>query len=392
MRVLEIETFGRGGLAHYAHNLSAALAALGHEVTLVTAAGYEFDEADRSEASFEVVPLIARGSQRRARSAPAALRALWRKPEALVDARRVAAFARRRRPDVVHLHCTNPVALAYLSLLTRQRAPVVATAHVVTPHEPIPFERPIYRRVHALGDLIVAHSEFDRRRLEHEFGVEPGRVAVIPHGEYGFFERAAASGEPVDRATARASLGLAPDDEVALFFGYIREYKGLDVLLDAWPSVAEARPRARLLIAGDPVRLGRTRRRELERLAEHVGAVRHFGYVPFERVRRYFAAADALVMPYRRISQSGVLYLALALDVPVVATRVGGLPELLRDGESALLVPPESPGDLASALGRALGDAELRRRLARAGRRLASEHSWPSIAERTQRVFEELSR
>jgi glycosyltransferase involved in cell wall biosynthesis len=92
-------------------------------------------------------------------------------------------------------------------------------------------------------------------------------------------------------------------------------------------------------------------------------------------------------MPYRHISQSGVLFLALSLGVPVVATRVGALPEMLRDGESALLVPPESPSALSEALIRALGDAELRERLREGGRRVAHQHSWPSIAERTEAAF-----
>ena len=102
---------------------------------------------------------------------------------------------------------------------------------------------------------------------------------------------------------------------------------------------------------------------------------------------RYFAAADVLAMPYRHISQSGVLYLALSLGVPVVATTVGALPEVLRHDDSALLVPPESPAMLADALSRLLGDSELRGRLAQGGRRLADEHSWPAIAAQTERAF-----
>ncbi len=174
---------------------------------------------------------------------------------------------------------------------------------------------------------------------------------------------------------------------MALFFGYIREYKGLDLLLEAWEAVRDSRPGARLVVAGDPVRLAPERREELEAWAVRLGAVARFEYIPFSDVARYFAAADVLVMPYRHISQSGVLYLALSLGVPVVATRVGALPEMLRDGDSAVLVPLESPSALAEALIRVLGDPGLRDRLAEGGRRVAKEHSWPSIAERTERAF-----
>lgn len=376
MRILEIETFGRGGLIHYAYNLSCALAERGHEVTLVTTAGYEL-ESRSLPAGVRIVKAIARFKPAR--------RFSWlRKIEAVADAFAVAALARRLRPDVIHLHCTNPISLVYHTLLQLLRTPLVATAHVVTPHERIPFQDAVYRRVHRLCDLIVTHSEFDRRRLLDEFAVAPDRAVVIPHGEYGFFER---GGERPDRETARRSLGLEPKDEVALFFGYIREYKGLDLLLEAWETVLDARPGARLVVAGDPVRLAPARREELEAWATRLGAVVRFEYIPFSDVARYFGVADVLVMPYRHISQSGVLYLALALGVPVVATRVGALPEMLRDGESAVLVPPESPGALTEALIRVLGDPELRDRVAQGGRRVAEEHSWPSIAERTESAF-----
>ena len=387
MQILEIETFGRGGLTHYTYNLSCALAERGHDVTLITAAGYELEGRPLPE-SVRVIPTIGRGSHRFPR---AARFGPWRKLEAIYDAFAVAALARRLRPDVIHLHCTNPVVLLYLRALSRLGRPLVATTHVVTPHEPIRFQESVYRRVHGLGDLLIAHSKFDRDRLLSEFGVQPERVVVIPHGEYGFFERASGNGEATDRQSAkqgaRQHLGLSMQDEVALFFGYIREYKGLDILLDAWPNVAAARPEARLVVAGDPVQLGPERRGELERQASNLGAVCNFGYIPFSDVERYFAAADVLVMPYRHISQSGVLYLALALGVPVVATRVGALPEMLGDGDSALLVPSESPGELARALTRLLGDADLQERLAVGGKRIAREHSWPSVAEQTERAF-----
>jgi glycosyltransferase involved in cell wall biosynthesis len=239
-----------------------------------------------------------------------------------------------------------------------------------------------------LCDLVIAHSEIDRERLADECGIDRSRIAVIPHGEYGFF------GPPEsrpDRRSARQRLGLGEDDEVALFFGYVREYKGLDVLLDAWPLVAEARPSARLVIAGEAGRLDRRQRIDLERRATELGAVNRFEYIPFEEVGGYFAAADLVALPYRRISQSGIVYLALALGVPVVATTVGGLPELLDDEVSALLVAPDDSDALAGAIVRLLAEPGLRSRLAEGGRLIAEDHSWPRIAETTAAAFGNLA-
>ena len=390
LHVLEVETFGRGGLIHYAFNLSKALAERGHAVTLVTAASYELADQETPE-GVQVLRPIGRWAPAKGSRWPALLSNLARKVEAIADALTVTLLARRLRPDVIHIHCTNPASLVYHLFFRLLNIPLVATTHVVTPHEDMAAEGVIYRLIHRTPHHLIAHSEFDRRRLLDEFNIEPSRTAVIPHGEYGFFSAVGEEGEgattPDRRATARQHLGLESDEEVVLFFGYIREYKGLDLLFEAWPTVANERPRVRLLIAGDPVQLPAERRRELEQWAESLGAVHHFGYVPFEDVSRYFAAADLLVMPYRRISQSGVLYLALALGVPVVATRVGALPEVLAEGESAVFVPPESPADLAQALARVLGDSELRGRLAAGGRRVAEEHSWPSIAGKAEEVF-----
>lgn len=389
LRILEVEAFGRGGLAHYVNNLAGALASCGHRVTLVTAVDYELAGSTEPSANLKVEPLTARATGGAGESRTGFLPGWIRKIEAIHDAFAVARLAYRLAPDLIHLHTTNPIALLYLGLFRLLRRPIVYTAHVVTPHEQMRFEKPIYRGIHKLSHLIIAHSEFDRRRLLEEFSVEPERVAVIPHGEYGFFER---HRQLPGKETARRALGIEPQEEVALFFGYIREYKGLDVLLTAWPAVAAARPGSRLLIAGDPVQLSPERRRELEAWATSLGAMHRFTYIPFSEVTQFFSAADVLVMPYRRISQSGVLFLALALGVPVVATRVGALPELLDDGESALLVSPESSAQLADALIRVLGDAELRAHLAGGGRRVAAQHSWLSIAQQTEAAFRRLAR
>jgi glycosyltransferase involved in cell wall biosynthesis len=380
LRILELETFGRGGLIHYVYNLSCALADRGLDVTLVTAASYEL-EGRVLPPRVRLVKAIARLTHRLRASLPRRALGWAVKVEAVVDAVNVAVLARRARPDVVHLHCTNQIALAYLMLLRLTGIPVAVTAHVVTAHERTRVQDAVHRGIHRLSQLIIAHSEFDRMRLIDEFGIDPGRVTVIAHGEYGFFGKDTA---PVEPEVARRRLGLEPGDEVALFFGYIREYKGLDVLLDAWPAVAKARPAARLVVAGDPVRLDAARRDALLAAATRVGAVHRFGYVPFSEVTGYLAAADVLVLPYRHVSQSGVLFLALAHGLPVVATCVGALPEVLCDGESGLLVPPESPGALAEALVRLFGDATLRRRLAAGSRAVAARHAWPAIAERTE--------
>lgn len=386
-RILMIETFGRGGLLHYAFNLSRALADLGHDVTLLTTVGYELN-GEEPPVGLRIERRLARWTQRE-RLRGGALSGAWkRRFEAIFDAVATALYARRQKPDVVHLHSTNPSALVYLVLLRLMGLRVASTAHVVTPHEPMPFQGFLYGMIHRLPHRVIAHSEVDRERLQVELAVDPRRIAVIPHGEYGFFGSPSSTQE--SRLEVRRRLNLSPDDEVALFFGYIREYKGLDILFEAWPKVQEAREGARLVVVGNPERLTPKQRSELELQGEALGARCRFEYVPFEEVSQYFTAADLLVMPYRRISQSGVLFLALSLGLPVLATRVGALPEMLEDGVNARLVSPEDPEALAGALVEMLADPDLLGRLAAGGALVAEAHSWPSIAERTATTLADL--
>lgn len=387
MRIVEIETFGRGGLTHYVFNLSRALAARGHSVIFITADAYELEGHTDLPSNVEVRRRIGRFTAVSRRRLSGVVLRLALQVEAVFDALSVALATRRLRPDIVHLHCTNAAAVVYLAALRLVCRPVVFTAHVVTPHEPVPLQQAIYQRIYRWCDVVVAHSRRDRQRLLDEFALDADRIVIIPHGEYGFLERATPGH---GRDAWRRELGLGPTDQVALFFGYVREYKGLDVLLEAWPSVVMARPAARLVVAGDPVQLPQGRRLELDAWAARVGAVCRLEYIPFSEVSSYFQAADVLVMPYRQISQSGVLFLGLALGLPIVATAVGALPEVVEDGESALLVPPESATALCDALVRVLGDPQLRARLVAGGRRVARDHGWPAIAEQTERLFTRL--
>lgn len=389
MKVLEIEVFGRGGLTHYVYNLAVALGGRGIRTTIATAADYELESrVGTLPPGVTVEKHLSRLAHRlKGKLSPRVLRTL-KGVEFMGDAVGLARRARALEVDVLHVHCTNAVAVWLLTALKSVGRPIVWTAHDLTPHEPMPGERRVQQAIYRLADHIIVHGDGDRERLEREFGIPRDHISVIPHGEYTFFD----AGVPPSREEARRWLGVELDACVALFFGFIREYKGLDVLLDAWASLdPSARPR-RLVVAGDPARLEPGRAAELEARARALGAVTHFRYVPFEDVARYFAAADVLVLPYRKISQSGVLLLAMSMGVPVVATRVGAFPEVITDDESGILVPPGDAKSLAAALDRALRDPALRDRLASRAEAIVREtYSWTAIAARTESLFRGLS-
>lgn len=221
------------------------------------------------------------------------------------------------------------------------------TLHNAQPHDArhLPVHRALALRLADLADVVHVHSHVAAAFAVERLGAEPGRVAVVPHGNYLPLHRP--RGGPA--GAARAALGLPEDGRILLLFGRLGPYKGAAELLEAF--AAAAAPDLHLLVAGRQVEpLGP----QLARLPEEVRArvaVRD-GFVPEGEVEALFHAADAAVLPYRAILTSGAALLALSLRRPVVAPAFEGLAELLTDGRDALLYEPGTPTGLAGAIER----------------------------------------
>jgi glycosyltransferase involved in cell wall biosynthesis len=245
------------------------------------------------------------------------------------------------------------------------------------PHERRPFDLALTRWMLRNSDGYLVMSESVERDLD---ALKPGapRRRVL-HPLYAQFDRGRWT-----RESARAKLGL--DGEVALFFGYVRHYKGLDTLLDAWPAVRAKRP-ATLVVAGEfyedpgPYR-ARVTRANAGASPGAAPPVRLLDrYIADEEVEALFKAADVVVLPYRSATQSGVTHVAYALGVPVITTDVGGLAETVRPGETGLVVPPEDPQALAEAVVRYFAQG-LAPRLGAGVAALRQAHSWETLADR----------
>jgi len=152
------------------------------------------------------------------------------------------------------------------------------------------------------------------------------------------------------RKEARQRLGIPSDAEVLLFFGYVRRYKGLDVLIEALAIARQRRPQLRLLVAGEFYENEQKYREQIATLGlePYVTVVNQ--YIPNEAVGMYYRASDVVVLPYREATQSGILATAYTFQRPVIATAVGGLQELVIEGKTGFIVPPEDPAALAKAI------------------------------------------
>ena len=297
--------------------------------------------------------------------------------------RRTAAALERFAPGAVVLKWWIPFfAPAFASSvgpLRKRGTRVVLVCDNLVPHEKRPLDSSFTHWMlrNSDGYLVMSRSvEQDLDQLKP--GAPRRRVA---HPLYAQFDRGRWS-----RESAREKLGLSGD--VALFFGYVRHYKGLDTLLEAWPRV-RARREVTLVVAGEFYEDEAPYRRQAE-AAGGERAVRLLSrYIPDDEVEALFRAADVVVLPYRSATQSGVTHVAYALGVPVITTDVGGLSETVIPEETGLVVPPENPEALAGALLRFF-EQGLGGRLRAGVERLRHEHSWESLARSTCDLIDEL--
>jgi glycosyltransferase involved in cell wall biosynthesis len=347
----------------YDDGLCAALAAAGADVELVTSA-FGYGEVTRSPGyavreSFYPWQPGPPGSRRRL-----AAKLAQHAPGMRGLARRVRA----RRADVVHFQWLAAQPLD-VHLLPRG-VPRVLTAHDVLPREPRPGTVRAQRRLYERMDAVVVHSEHGRRRLLDGLNLPADRVHVIPHGALTALTRSEHP-QPLEPELA------AVEAPVVLFFGLLRPYKGLDVLLTAWREVTGAE----LWIVGRP-------RMDLDALGPLPPNVRlRPGWAPDAALGGLFARADLVVLPYREVDQSGVLFTALAFGRPLLLSDVGGFGEVAATG-AAELVPPGDPAALAAALRELIDDPGRRAELAAAARAAAAgPYSWTALAERTLALY-----
>ena len=285
--------------------------------------------------------------------------------------RRLVSQIREFNPDVIHYQGTHlwfDLALPWL-----RRYPLVFTVHDIRPHpgdrlsQKTPQWIENFARRQA-GELIV-HSQYTRNLLLRELPRAAERTSVSPHIQIG---------------EAPPSSKAQEEENLILFFGRIWEYKGLEYLIRAEPLITAKVPSARFFIAGE----GEDFARYLNMRVHPDRFVVHNEYIPEDRAADYFRRASVVVLPYIEASQSGVIPMAYSAGKPVVATTVGGLPEMVEDGRTGYLVPPRDSAQLAEAVNKLLLDHSLRRSMgADAKRKIQAECSPSVVAEKTMEIY-----
>ena len=259
---------------------------------------------------------------------------------------------KKERPDIIVVRFWLPFMGPCLGTILRiakknGHSKVLCIADNVIPHEKRPGD-PVFTRYFIKPvDAFITMSEKVLADLK-SFSTKPARC--VSHPLYDNF------GQPVPVAVARQALGIGTQDTVFLFFGFIRKYKGLDILLGAMKILidrltAENRnpEHVKLLVAGEFYEDRKPYDELIGRLGIQKNLILRTDFIPDSDVRQYLCAADAVVQPYRNATQSGVTPLAYHFNIPMIVTNVGGLPALVPEGKVGLIAEP-TPESLADKM------------------------------------------
>ena len=314
---------------------------------------------------------------------------------------KVIRYAAAAKPKIFHILWNNKFQLFDRTLLTifyrLLGKKIVLTVHNVNAarrdSKDTFLNRLTLRIQYRLAHHIFVHTQRMKLELSEEFGVTEARVTVIPFGINN-----AVPNTSLSRSETRRRLGIRADKKTMLFFGRITPYKGLEYLIDAFKQIAGCDD-YQLIVCGRPENDCQSYWNEIqERISEDLRLGRIFlraEHIPDDETEIYFKAADVLVLPYRQIYQSGVLFLGYSFGLPILAADVGDLKEEIIEGKTGFVFKPEDSVDLARAIERYFSSdlfLDLSNRRQEICDYAKERHSWDVVGQMTMSVYASLVR
>ncbi len=296
--------------------------------------------------------------------------------------------AHKRHANIVHFHFFHVGPLEVLSVIFARlfALKIVATVHDVEAFKPGMKSKMLQQIAYGLCARLVVHNKVSQDELIARCGVDEGIVRVIPHGSYLGLIPAV-----MEQRLAREKLSLPIDENILLFFGQIKEVKGLDLLINALALVKGRIGPTKLVIAGKIWKDDFANYQNLideNKLADVVKL--HIRYIPDNEIATYYGAADVVVLPYRKIYQSGVLLMAMSYGIPVLASDLPGMREVITDGVNGFMFRSGDAHDLADRLIEVLSDAKGRERVKDfALKDMSLRFSWDAIGAQLADVYRE---
>lgn len=290
--------------------------------------------------------------------------------------------------DLLHIHWWTfylfPIFFIIAACAKIRGKKILLTVHNVMGHESgkmdVLFSRLMYRMV----DALIVHSDINRRTLMKRFLISSKNIFIIPYSSLTFYNQQA-----LTKRIARKYFRLRNNQKVILFFGTIRNYKGVDILLKAFRYVVDRDPQVVLIIAGKNWIDWKPYQMLISNLHLHDNIILHLKYIPTSRVAYYFKASDLVVIPYTRFdSQSGPGNIALFFKRAMVVSSVGGLTDLVRD--TNVIVKPGDTNELANAIIYSLKDKNKQKKLENDTHYISRVRSWDRNSIKTIYLYKQL--
>lgn len=291
---------------------------------------------------------------------------------------------KKLKPDYIIMQWWHPYfspCYTGLSMLTR-KIPKIFVCHNVFPHERFPLDRFLTKTVLRKGKTYITHSAMDAEDLKEIVAVPNYETTVLPvHNSFKM--------KNLTKPQARLAANVAEDKKILLFFGFVRDYKGLRHIINAMPEIVKYDSNIRLMIVGE---FRSDKEHYLEQI-KNLGVGDNIdivdGYIPDSGIEKYFAASDLIVLPYESATQSGIVQIAYGFEKAVIATNVGGLPEVIADGKTGYIVEPKNPKALAEAVIRFF-DENKSEEFTENVRKEAYRYSWDRMNEVVVRLTEKI--
>jgi glycosyltransferase involved in cell wall biosynthesis len=405
MKIIVVEPVAQGGLIHYAYQLCTALADQGASVTLITAQAYELEHLPHNFCIDTRLRLWHAFDPKSTHPPSGRVAVVWRKvirslrrlARGLRLVQQYAALTRyliKQKPDVVQFGIIRFPFMAYFLAKLRRHGLVLSQIG----HEYELRERSGSRFVAILNRLqapaykyfsiIFFHGEVPRQQFLSMFRYPVSQTYLIEHGNESLFLANTLKDQSLFEVDQY--YHLEKHDKVVLFFGIFQPSKGLPDLIEAFARVYQQSPHTRMLIVGYPSKhfdITRLRRSAADYGVEN-RVVIDARYVPIEQVGPLIQRARVVVFPYRSGTQSGALQVAYAFGRPVVATTVGNMADVVEEGRSGFLVPPNCPDRLADAILRVVVDQRLAQQMGAYAKHLSdTRFAWEPIAANILAVY-----
>lgn len=365
------------------HNLCNHLGQSGCDVHVFTAPRW-MRSADSCSRSFyqKRITFYAHTQIRSYEARTAASRLFWRILRLAQHARAMFAICSMAREfDVVHVQILPVPALDYLYLrMIAKHTPIVFTVHELVPHSARfrGLTGRILKASYHLASILFVYTDYTRKRLINEQGVAPDKVQIIPHGNLEHLLELKSDSRPIS--------GEQPP--IILFIGNIRRDKGLDVLIQAARHLRKKVSNFKIQIAGTPGFDLTAIQNSVVELGLQDFVEWRLGFLQEREFASYLNGATIVVLPYLRAEQSGVAVAACTFGKAIVASRCGGVAELVTEAGNGLLVPVNDPGALADALAELLLDKEKRELFEqRSASYACGALSWGPIASKTVSAY-----